>query len=81
MLVKKKTLMRITTVEVSLDKLLEGQLSFMSHYFRVIGVCSDNGGLQSLAEREGIEIIPVDMTRSITPLQDLRSILRMYRIF
>lgn len=75
-------LIRITTVPVSLKGLLKGQLNFMKEHYHVIGISSDdNGRLQEVAIQENISVIPVEMTRKITPLKDLIAVWKLYRIF
>ena len=78
----KKILVRVTTVPISMNILLRNQLRFMSDYFKVIGVSSyDFKHFKEIEHREGIQMHNVLMTRSITPLRDLFSLWRMYRLF
>ena len=72
-------LIRITTVPLSLEKLLEGQLSFMNEFYEVIAVSSDAKRLKQYGENNGVEIFPVEMTRAITPIQDLKSLFRLFK--
>lgn len=58
----KKKLIRITTIPLSLEKLLEGQLSFMSRYFEVIAISSDVARLKAYADNEGIRCHPLELT-------------------
>ncbi|WP_025739898.1 glycosyltransferase family 4 protein [Aquimarina pacifica] len=75
-------IIRVTTVPKSLGGLLQGQLKFMTQYYSVIGVSSDGDGhLDKVSKREGVEVIPVEMTRKITPLQDLKAVYQLYKIF
>ncbi|MCY0971140.1 glycosyltransferase family 4 protein [Chryseobacterium wangxinyae] len=76
-----KKLIRITTVPISLKILLKGQLSFMSLYFEVIGVTSLGKEINEVREDEQIRVIPLSMSRKITPLQDLNSLWQMYWLF
>lgn len=73
-------LFRITTVSVSLDKLLQGQLGFMSRYYDVTGIASGEEVLKKVAAREGIVTHHIDMTRKITPVQDLKATWRLYKL-
>lgn len=77
----KKKLIRLTTADISLEGLLEGQLRFLSQYYDVVGVASDTGVLNKVAECEGIRVVNVPMRREISPLQDLRSLRDLYRLF
>lgn len=74
---KKKKLIRITTVPISLKILLTDQLSFMNNYFEVIGISSKGKELIEVGEKEGIKTIPLNMSREITPLKDFISLVKM----
>ncbi len=74
-----KKLIRITTVPLSLKVLLKGQLRFMaSNGFDVKGVSSEGKELQEVVENEGIVMKVVNMSRKITPFQDLKSLWEMW---
>ena len=77
----KPKLIRITTVPTSLKILLKGQHRFMSEYYEVIGISSSGSDLQDVQKDEGIAVIPVELTRTISPLKDLQSVYKLYRIF
>lgn len=73
-------LIRITTVPISLKILLKGQHRFMStHGIKVIGVASNGEELEEVALSEGIEVKAIEMSRKITPLNDLVSLCLMYK--
>jgi glycosyltransferase involved in cell wall biosynthesis len=74
-------IIRITTVPISLKVLLRKQLRFMSDHYEVIGVSSPGKTLEEVEEQEGIRTEAVNMTRAITPVQDLRAIWSLYRLF
>ena len=74
-----KKLVRITTIPLSLDKLLGKQLSYMNQFFEVIAVSSDKKNLQKVARKYGVKPYCVPMTRTISPLKDLVSLWRMYQ--
>ncbi len=74
-------LLRITTVPISMNILLKGQLRFMSDYFEVIGATSyDEKHFNEVRDREGIEMHHVEMKRTISPIQDLKSLWQMYTL-
>lgn len=77
----KHKLVRITTVPISLEKLLEGQLGFMKRYFHVIAVSSEQKALEQYASREGVDYQFLDMTRKITPFKDVISLWNLYTFF
>lgn len=76
-----KKLIRLTTVDISLDKLLKGQLNFISQYFDVIGVASDTGLLENVGKREKIKVVNVPMHREISLAADVKSLCSLYRLF
>ena len=81
MRMSKSKLIRITTVPISLDKLLSGQLNFMSQFYRVTGVSSEPEYLRIVGVKEKIEVHHVEMTRQITPVKDLQSVYQLYLFF
>lgn len=74
----KPTLIRITTVPLSLEKLLSGQLHFMSSFYNVIAVSSDKERLERYGESEKVAVFPLEMTRQITPIQDVLAVFKLY---
>jgi glycosyltransferase involved in cell wall biosynthesis len=75
----KNKLIRITTVPVSLKTLLKGQHLFMSNHYEVVGISSQGQELQQVQTEEKIRIIPIEMTRTISPLKDLKSLYKLYK--
>src|SRR5690554_1415472 len=74
-------LIRITTVPVSLKTLLKGQHRFMSEKgFEVVGVSSKGQELQDVQNDENIRVIALEMSRTISPLKDLKSLWNFYRL-
>jgi glycosyltransferase involved in cell wall biosynthesis len=76
-----RKLIRITTVPISLDKLLSGQLGYMNQFYTLIGVSSEKEYLERVGKKENIEVEAIEMTRQITPIQDLVSVYKLYRFF
>lgn len=74
-------LIRITTVPISLKVLLKGQLNFMSNNgFEVVAVSSDTKSLQEVQETEKVAVETVEMTRTISPVKDLKALWYFYRL-
>lgn len=73
-----KKLIRITTVPVSLDKLLGNQLTFINQYYEVTAVSADRKELKRIARKYGVKNHHVEMTRKISPLDDLVSVWKLY---
>ena len=74
-----KKLIRITTVPISLEKLLENQARFFKTFYSVTLVSSQKEQLQRLAKEQGVNHFSLEMTRKITPLHDLRCLLQLIR--
>lgn len=73
-------LFRITTVPISVEKLLGNQLTYMNEFFEVTAISSpDNGSLQRVGEKLQIKTYSLEMTRQITPIKDLQSLWLMYK--
>jgi glycosyltransferase involved in cell wall biosynthesis len=73
----KKKLIRITTVPLSLDKILDGQLEFMNNHYEVIAISSEKEYLIRCAKNEGVRYKHIEMTRKITPIKDLVSLFKL----
>jgi glycosyltransferase involved in cell wall biosynthesis len=74
-----KRLVRITTVPLSLDKLLDGQLRFMSDFYDVTAISSEETYLEKIGKKEGVPVFHLEMTRKITPLKDISAVWQLYR--
>lgn len=70
-------LFRTSTVPVSLNILLKGQLNFLNNNFEVTAVSGDGSDLHEVAQRERVRIIPIEMQRKIAPWKDLVSLVKM----
>jgi glycosyltransferase involved in cell wall biosynthesis len=76
-----KKLIRITTIPISLEKLLDNQLLFMKGYYDVTAISSDKKNLERVGKLQEVTVYSVEMTRKITPWQDLKSLWQLYRYF
>lgn len=77
-------IMRVTTIPISLGGLLKGQLGYMRSHFEISAISSRTDQYLSLDEYgrdEGVRVIPIEMTRKITPFRDLKAVYQLYRIF
>lgn len=71
---------RTSTVPLSLNVLLKGQLKFLSEFYEIVGISSEGQLLDEVRQREGIQTIGVDMERGISPVKDLASLYRLYKV-
>lgn len=77
----KTKLFRITTIPLSLNILLKGQLSFLNQYYDVTGISGYDENLKEVKDREKIKIHRVDFKRAISPLHDFVSLFTLYFYF
>lgn len=77
----KPVLVRITTLPVSMKVLLKGQMRFMQHQgFDVIMISADGPEVNQLVEQEKCRHIVIPLTRNISPVKDLISLLKLYKV-
>ncbi|WP_295220387.1 glycosyltransferase family 4 protein [uncultured Chryseobacterium sp.] len=74
-------IIRTSTIPLSLDILLKGQLSFLSKKYEVVALSSNDENLKIVGQRECIRTISVEMKRKISILQDLKSFYHLYKVF
>lgn len=74
----KHKIIRITTVPLSLEKLLSGQLRFMNSFYKIIAVSADKERLIKLGQSQDVAVFPLEMTRKITPLQDVIAVFKLF---
>ena len=72
-----KKLVRITTIPLSLEKLLEGQLTFMNDNYEVIAVSAEQERLGQYGKDNKVRTFWVEMTREITPFKDIRAVMKL----
>jgi glycosyltransferase involved in cell wall biosynthesis len=76
----KKKILRISTVPMSLDLLLKGQLKMLAEEWEVVAVSSPGEELEKVAMREGVRTVAVPMERQISPIKDLISLIKLIRL-
>lgn len=75
-------LIRITTIPVSMQVLLKGQMKFMQEQgFEVVMISSDGPEVKALEAQEQCRHLSVPFTRKISPVQDLVCLVKLIRIF
>ncbi len=77
----KPKLIRTSTVAMSLDLLLKGQLAFLNEYFNVIAVSGEDYHLLQVIEREKVNTVSITIKREISILHDLISLVKLYLLF
>ncbi|WP_291069319.1 MULTISPECIES: glycosyltransferase family 4 protein [unclassified Empedobacter] len=77
----KTKIIRTSTVPISLNILLKGQLKFLNQTFHIIGVSSAGKDLIEIQNREGIPTHSVEMKRGISPIKDFVSLIKLFIVF
>ncbi len=73
-------LVHIATVPMTLEFFLRGQMEHIKdHGFDVMGICSPGPGLGRMAKKRGVVMYPIEMSRSISPLSDIRALIRLWK--
>ena len=73
-----KKLIRITTIPLSLDKLLGEQLTYVNQFYEVTAVSADRKELERIAAKYGVKSHHVEMTRTISPFKDAVAVWQLY---
>jgi len=73
-------IIRTATVAMSLEVLLKGQLGFLNKHFNCIAISGKDEHLLQVAKREKVKTIPVTFKRNISPLKDLVSLWKLYKV-
>lgn len=76
-----KKLFRVTTVPLSLNLLLKGQLRYLNQFYKVTAISSPGPELVEVQDREGVQTHAINIERSISPVKDLISLFQLYRYF
>lgn len=76
-----KKIIRTSTIALSLNYLLKGQLRFLQQHFQIVAVSGADEHLLQVAEREKVATVSLCMERKISPLKDIRSLFQLYFLF
>lgn len=72
---------RISTVPISLNVLLRGQLEFLNSYFEIVAISSPGSDLTEVSQRENIRTYSIKMKRKIAILSDINSLVKLIVLF
>ena len=74
-------LLRITTVPISLNILLKGQLAYMqTKGYEVITASAEGPEVEEVVAREGVKHYPIQFTRTLSPFKDLYALYQLIRL-
>lgn len=76
-----KKLFRVSTIPMSLNLLLRGQLKYLNQFFDVTAISGDGPDLEEVETREEVRTYSIEMQRQISPLKDLLSLIDLYLYF
>lgn len=77
----KRKILRITTVPISLNILLKGQLKYMREQgYEVIAASAAGSEVAEICNREGVTHFKIDFTRTLSPLKDLKALWQLIRL-
>ena len=64
-------IIKCSTVSISLDILLKGQLNFLNNYFYIMALSGMDNHLGNVKNREKVDVIDIRMERSISIFKDI----------
>jgi glycosyltransferase involved in cell wall biosynthesis len=74
-------IIRTATVAITLNDLLKGQLAYLNQSHEIIALSGEDHHLLAVRNREGVRTISVPMQRAIRPINDIISLIQLYRVF
>ncbi len=74
-------LFRISTIPVSLNILLKGQLKYLSTFYDVTAISGGGENLREVKQREEVNIHSIEIKRNISLIKDLISLVKLYFYF
>ncbi|MDR2919868.1 MAG: glycosyltransferase family 4 protein [Tannerella sp.] len=79
----KQKLFRMTTIPLSLNLLLQGQLRFLNQYYQVTAIADGNDlkSWEAVIEREKVQTKKIPMKRDISIFSDIKSLGLLYLFF
>jgi len=73
-----KKLVILTTVPLSLATLIKGQPKYLSQFFDITLISSNDNLISQIEAYERVKVHTIDMTREITPFQDLKALFKIF---
>jgi glycosyltransferase involved in cell wall biosynthesis len=74
-----KKIIIITSVPISFATLIRGQAKYLKKFYDVKLVSSYSNLNKQISDFEGVEFKSINMTRKITPIQDLKALYKLYK--
>ncbi len=74
-----KKIIIITSVPISFATLIKGQAKYLKKFYDIKLVSSYSNLNNQISDFEGVEFKSIDMTRKITPIQDLKALYKLYK--
>lgn len=76
----KKKIIRTSTVPISLNVLLKGQLAFLNQFYDTVALSGNDQNLIEVHQREKVRTIALSFQRKIAPIKDLISLVKLFFI-
>ena len=73
-------LIRTSTVALSLNYLLKGQLGFLNEHYNVVAVSGQDEHLQLVKVREKVRVVDLKMERKMSLVKDFISLIKLYKL-
>jgi glycosyltransferase involved in cell wall biosynthesis len=75
--VRKVKLFKLSTVPISLNLLLKGQLNYLSEYYEIHAISGEGKDLDLVSSREGVKTKAISFKRKISLINDIVSLIRL----
>ncbi len=73
--------LRISTVPVYMNIVLKGQLNYLDKYFEITAITGfDEKHFNDILERERVKMVPINFSRTISPLNDLICLIKLIKL-
>jgi len=78
---KKLKVIHITTGPISIKTILKGHLKYVSRYYDMLAVSSEDEYFDEMIYNEGIKGVIIELTRKITRGKKFRSLIKLILLF
>lgn len=76
-----KKLFRISTVPISLNILLKGQLAYLNRFYALTAISGAGKDLEEVKDREEVATYAIEISRQINIVNDLHALYQLYSYF
>lgn len=76
-----KKIFRVSTIPLSLNFLLKGQLRFLNQFYDITAISGNGSNLDEVRKREGVKTKAITIQRKISIFKDFISLIKLYLYF